>query len=173
MNKKLFKKKSDCTGCGACSDVCPVGIIKMKSDSEGFYYPSVTNEDKCLNCRKCVNVCPVKNLKISDFHETAFAGYSVNENDVLNSSSGGFATSISRIMINEGAVVYGVVYSDDFTEVCFSRAESKLAVEKFRTSKYAQSRKENLYKNIRKDLMDKKKYWFFFFHAKRMLCNCS
>ena len=169
MNKYLFTNKKDCTGCEACSNVCPVEIIKMVVDSEGFYYPSITNADKCLSCRKCEKVCPVKNLKTENFHETAFGGYSANENDVLNSSSGGFATSIAKTMIKEGAVVYGVEYSDDFTRICFSRAEDDLTVEKFRTSKYAQSRKGNLYKDIQKDLNNRKKYWFFFFRVNPML----
>jgi ferredoxin len=33
--------KEDCCGCGACKAVCPLGIIKMKQDEEGFLYPEI------------------------------------------------------------------------------------------------------------------------------------
>lgn len=32
---KLYLKKEDCCGCGACVDICPVHAIRMNRDEEG------------------------------------------------------------------------------------------------------------------------------------------
>ena len=38
-----MKSKSECCGCSACEQICPVGCIKMKEDEEGFLYPKIDN----------------------------------------------------------------------------------------------------------------------------------
>ena len=35
-----------CTGCAACCNGCPKGVIRMEADREGFLYPQVT--DGCV-----------------------------------------------------------------------------------------------------------------------------
>lgn len=55
----LFVDKSECCGCSACSDICPMSAIKMLEDNEGFLYPYIEN-DKCICCNTCVAVCPLK-----------------------------------------------------------------------------------------------------------------
>lgn len=52
----LYSKKSECCGCGACANICPVQAITMQEDKEGFEYP-VINEEKCIRCHKCTSVC--------------------------------------------------------------------------------------------------------------------
>lgn len=54
-----------CIGCGACVNVCPVNIIKMK-DAEGDMKSAVNDEDqdKCTKCMTCVNTCPVQAIKV-------------------------------------------------------------------------------------------------------------
>ena len=56
---KLYKKKQECCGCGACADVCEKHAITMKRDKEGFLYPAV-DEQKCVSCQRCGQVCPLK-----------------------------------------------------------------------------------------------------------------
>lgn len=57
--------ESVCIGCGACVNVCPVNIIKMK-DVKGEMKSSVAKEDqsKCIKCMTCVNTCPVQAIKV-------------------------------------------------------------------------------------------------------------
>ncbi len=41
MKKNVVEKiKADnCCGCGACSNACPVGVISMQENKEGFLAP--------------------------------------------------------------------------------------------------------------------------------------
>lgn len=49
----------DCTGCGACVDVCPFGAIEMKDGK------AVITE-ACRACGQCVDVCPVGAIKMRE-----------------------------------------------------------------------------------------------------------
>ena len=53
-----IKDKIDCTGCGACVDICNHNAITWMEDTEGFKYPSV-NADICTDCGLCNRVCPI------------------------------------------------------------------------------------------------------------------
>ena len=41
----------ECTGCGACADVCPPHAITV----DDF---AVIDKDKCVECGACVDECP-------------------------------------------------------------------------------------------------------------------
>lgn len=58
----------ECTGCGCCEDVCPVGAIRVENDR------AVVNDD-CVACGACVDECPngVISLECSS-HEWSFKG---------------------------------------------------------------------------------------------------
>jgi ferredoxin len=42
-----------CTGCGACVEICPNGAIQL---SDGF---AVLDQTICSQCQVCVDICPV------------------------------------------------------------------------------------------------------------------
>lgn len=44
----------ECTGCGACQEVCPAECISEQDDGK-----RVINEDECLDCGACADECPV------------------------------------------------------------------------------------------------------------------
>lgn len=56
MNKTIANV-TNCTGCGACQNICPHKAISMIPNHEGFLYP-VIDDDKCTNCGICFDVCP-------------------------------------------------------------------------------------------------------------------
>ena len=45
---RLKHESLNCTGCGACNNICPVDAISMSEDRLGFYIP-------CINSSKCID----------------------------------------------------------------------------------------------------------------------
>ena len=48
--------EEQCSGCGACMNICPQKCITMKRNYQEFDYPEI-DEDKCINCGQCEKVC--------------------------------------------------------------------------------------------------------------------
>ena len=46
----------NCTGCGACSYVCPAKAIEVKENENGFFKANI-DFCKCVNCGMCLKVC--------------------------------------------------------------------------------------------------------------------
>ena len=55
--KDNISKLKDCYGCGVCVKACPVKIISLKENKDGFYAPVIENQDKCVECGLCLKVC--------------------------------------------------------------------------------------------------------------------
>mgnify|MGYP000961361669 FL=1 len=106
-------KRGLCVSCGSCKAVCPTEAITYLFQ-DGIFVPSI-NKEKCINCSKCFEVCPgievnytYLHKKYSDkipsdfFKGNSIASYIVvtkNENILLNSSSGGFITSLIESLL--------------------------------------------------------------------------
>ena len=139
--------KKDCMGCYACSNICPVNSISMINDTEGFWYPQV-DYDKCIKCGQCRKVCPILNKSSISNVLSAYACINKEESTRLESSSGGIFTLIAEQVIEDGGVVFGAGYNDDFT-IEHSFIETKEDLSKFRGSKYVQSRIGNTYSQVK------------------------
>ncbi|WP_305140158.1 coenzyme F420 hydrogenase/dehydrogenase beta subunit N-terminal domain-containing protein [Thomasclavelia cocleata] len=100
-----------------------------------------------------------------------YAGYSLSDDEIKSSSSGGLAITIARSFIKNNGIVYGVCYSGDFEESLYWCTNNEEDLEKFKTSKYAQSRKYNVYKNIYEKLKNGKKYYLLDCHVMHMPCD--
>ena len=142
--------KENCSGCHACSNICPVGCITMMTDREGFVYPEV-DKKKCINCNKCTNVCNIINPIVSNNIPKAYACYNKNEDIRLNSSSGGIFTLIAEYILDLKGVVFGAAFDKDFT-VKHIEVTEKEQLNLLRGSKYVQSKIGDTYKFVKKYL---------------------
>ena len=146
--------KSNCTGCGACSNICPQNCIQLRIDNEGFKYP-IINQKMCINCNLCEKVChEVSNSNIFNNFLMTYA-YSNTDEIRMNSTSGGFFTKISDFIIQNNGVIYGAAYDETFN-VIHTRATTVKIRNKQRGSKYVQSNMDNIFISIENDLKNNK-----------------
>lgn len=148
------ENKQHCTGCGACYNICPVGAITMQGDKYGFYKPAIDKE-KCTNCGLCEKICPLDKLVSSNDEPKAMSLINKNEDIRLKSASGGAFSAFATGIINNGGIVYGVVWDENIIAV-HERAENIEQLEKMYSSKYVQSNVRNSFKCVKKDLDDDK-----------------
>lgn len=145
--------KADCCGCQACSYVCPKHCITMVKDNDGGYlYPQIKTE-MCISCHLCEQVCPINTN--SFLHETeayAYVGTGTPE-QVFNSASGGAATILSDLLVNNGFVIYGAAWHENL-KVVHKRASNEEECKVFRKSKYVQSDMSQAYGLVHKDLLE-------------------
>lgn len=150
----MINDKTKCTGCHACFLSCPKHCISMVADAEGFWYPKVDNT-KCSNCNICNNVCPIINN--SNVNEAvniqAFAAISNNDGIRMQSSSGGIFSALAEMVLDEGGVVFGAAFDEDFS-VKTTYVENKEKLNILRGSKYVQSMIGNSYVQAKKFLND-------------------
>lgn len=145
-----LERKSDCSGCEACANACPVSCIEMKADAEGFLYP-VIDQDKCIHCGKCERTCPAINPRECVTKPEAYLGYSKDVETRRSSSSGGMFSMLADEILNRGGCVYGAGFTENYT-VAHQCADSHVALEKLRGSKYVQSRVGMSYRDVKSKL---------------------
>ncbi len=143
-------EKKYCCGCGLCKAVCPFDAIEMIPDAEGFMYPAI-DDKKCVLCNRCRQICPMlKDVKENDENLPLgiYSAYKTQLEELLKSSAGGAANSISRSIIEDGGVVFGVRYEDDYRGARFDMAKSVEELEKFNESKYVESDRSYLFEKL-------------------------
>ena len=139
-----------CCGCSACCSACPQKCISMKSDAEGFYYPSV-DVTNCINCNLCKKVCPAvaSHNRVSPL--TVLAAHSCKDDLVRSSSSGGIFTVLAQSVLSNKGIVYGARY-DDALNVVFDSITAVEDLPKLRGSKYVQARINGCYQDAKQKL---------------------
>ena len=128
-------RKENCCGCSSCMNICKVGAIEMKADSQGFIYPEV-NKGICINCGACESACPILNYFLEKkFNQSAYLVQHKDSQILRESTSGGAFTAIANEIIKRGGVVFGAAYDENFRVIhkCVS-ASKDLKI--FRNSKY-------------------------------------
>ena len=137
----------NCTGCGACANICPVHAIEMRYDDNGYLKPLV-NESECVHCEKCSLVCPALH-KNENLNYTSPKCYALQASDDIrrNSSSGGFFSIFSKHVIENGGYVYGAVWDEKF--YChIKEASLQEEILPMRYSKYVQSRTDDTFSQV-------------------------
>ncbi len=154
-----IKDKRRCSGCHACANICPKNCIEMVSDDEGFLYPKVDKE-RCINCGLCEKICPILNKKKVEAKIPKAYGATNNNLDArMKSSSGGIFTLLAEEILEQGGVVFGAGFNENF-EVVHMTVEKKEDLDKLRVSKYVQSRIGDTFKQARKFLNEGRKVLF-------------
>ena len=86
MNNINIVSNKNCTGCGACYNICPVDAISMQHNIDGFIEP-IIDKDKCILCGKCVAVCPICNPVYKNSNQPeCYAAMAANEELRMKSS---------------------------------------------------------------------------------------
>lgn len=157
-NVSIVTDNKKCTGCSACSLLCPVHAISMNQNADGFINAYV-DKDKCIYCGLCVDRCIVQNPVHKNNVEPKC--YAMQADDEIRkiSSSGGMFTVAAEYILDQGGYVCGVAYNDDFT-VKHIIIDDKEDLYKLRGSKYMQSHIGEIYHDIKK-LLDNEKIVLF------------
>lgn len=157
MEKQIrLVDKSKCTGCRACSNVCPTSSIHFELDGL-HYYPKI-NEDSCIKCGKCISVCsPLQWEKNHPAESEAsakyFCAWNIDTDERYSSTSGGVGSALAKLALKKGWYVCGAAFDKDW-KLAHIVSNDKSIINKIRGSKYLQSNTDEVYKTI-KDLLVK------------------
>lgn len=147
-----IRNKAHCMGCGACANRCPKQCITMTADEEGFWYPQL-DEQSCIRCGACVNACPIQVPTDSKSRDPqAFAAISKDDSQRLQSSSGGVFSLLAVYVLEQGGVVFGAAFTEDFKGVHHIAIESQKELWRLRSSKYLQSSIGQTYSRVKEFL---------------------
>ena len=150
--------KHNCCGCSACVQTCPKQCISFEEDEQGFRYPLV-DKGVCVDCGLCEKVCPVLNAGEPRQPLEVYAAINPNEEIRRESSSGGIFTALAKAVLDEGGVVFGARFNDQW-EVVHAYTESREGLAPFRGSKYVQSRVGETYRQAKAFLQQGRKVMY-------------
>ncbi len=160
---KQVIERNRCCGCGACYSICPKKAITMVLDDEGFEYP-VVNQDACIRCGLCEKVCPVlqydtkKEKRILNCQaQSGFVARSKNYEQRLASSSGSIFPPIAEKILEQGGIVVGAAFDEDFNAI-HKIINEKKDLCSLQGSKYLQIKTDReTFVYIRRELMNGRK----------------
>ncbi len=138
-----------CTNCGACYNSCNLGAIVV--ESSGLFYSPTINADKCIDCGLCEKVCPLNENTLNHKPLVAYGACNRDIEVLRKSSSGGLFYTFSKWIIDQGGIVYGAVFDDDFRSVKICGTD-EAPLSKMLKSKYVESTVGNSFAEIKQHL---------------------
>ena len=159
---KFIKKTSQnlgnylfCSGCGACTNICPSNALKMYEDDFGFLKPKL-DPSKCIKCNKCIKTCPSLNLKKNYNIEPESYACMADDKTRKKSSSGGIFSLLAEKILSDNGIVFGVSWKTDFS-VHHISIKDKNDLHLLQKSKYIQSNTEKTFSVVATYLTEGKK----------------
>ena len=148
----LFSSASECCGCGACREACPVGAISMHEDEYGFVFPRI-DAGACVRCGRCKQVCGFQRKLGQVTGERSYAAATV-EGQIERSASGGVFGALARATVARGGVVFGCAYEqgEDGLLVRHRVARTGRELEGLYGSKYVQSSASACFGEVEREL---------------------
>ena len=141
-----------CTGCSACAAVCAQSAITMQTDREGFLKPQI-DTDKCMMCGVCVRKCPQLHPVRPNHAVPVCYAVMADEATRMKSSSGGMFTIAASWILEQGGVVCGAVFDENF-QVHHVMIDAIDQLPALRGSKYIQSHTGHVYQQIQEKLSE-------------------
>ena len=142
--------KNKCTGCMACSQVCPVKAITCSQDEEGFYIPLI-DAHKCVGCGRCFQRCPVNNDYLQEPPvDSSYIAQLKNSKLSKKSASGGAFIGIANWFLDKykDGVVAGAAIGDDLV-VRHYAVNDVGKLYKLQNTKYVQSCTDGIFSEIK------------------------
>lgn len=149
---------NECTGCGACSLVCPQKCITMQENRFGEISPRI-NTKSCTNCGLCSRICPQNNTPPLNSSMACFAAWSKEPSDWIYSASGGVANAFSSYILENQGIVFGCDY-DQYGNLMHFCVVDKSNLKRLQSSKYSQSSAYICFHEIKQRLENEEKVLF-------------
>ena len=130
----------------------------MKEDDEGFITPKV-DEERCIKCGLCKKTCGQidRFYNKNNLEERKFLGVRPKEKEIAkNSTSGGIAYLISKMVIEENGIVFGSAYDENLMPYQ-KYVKDKKELQQLRGSKYVTSDTKKTFSQVKEFLEEGKK----------------
>lgn len=129
----------------------------MKEDNLGCLHP-VVDSSICTGCGMCSNICPANALPVLNVPEECFAAWVDSFSERKDCASGGVATRLTKLYLENGGSAYGTRYGDDLVPVIDSISTDTLDL--YKGSRYVQSITGDAFVRIKTELQEGRKVLF-------------
>ena len=157
-NNVMLVSDSKCSGCSACMNVCPVDAIRMQPNEEGFLMPQV-DDAVCVDCGKCLATCPELHTRYENYPSPKVYAAMAEDELRMKSSSGGMFSLFAEHFLEEGGLVCGAAFDEDF-RLRHIMSGDPADLERLRGSKYLQSSIGYHYRDVKNALTGGRKVLF-------------
>lgn len=158
MPMESISEMKYCCGCNICTNICNSNSV-VTIPNQGFGYPHI-NVSSCVRCGLCKGTCPVNSSQsMPSFEQVVVGGIAKDATIVQDSSSGGVFRGICESIIRDGGVVIGPCFDEHFV-LKHTVVEELNEIKKMQGSKYVQSQKGMIFRDIKKILETNRKVLF-------------